>query len=317
MRRLRRTVNLRDMVRETRLSPSQLIYPIFVHETTADEPIPSMPGQSRLALASLKPLAASLRVLGLPAVMVFGIPARKDESGSEAWNPEGIVQRAVVDLKAADPNLLVITDTCLDEYTSHGHCGVVRGGEVDNDATIAVLSRIAVSQAEAGADMVAPSDMMDGRVAAIRSALDTAAYSHIPIMSYAAKFASTFYGPFRDAADCAPKFGDRRSYQMDPANRREALREVVQDVQEGADIIMVKPALPYLDIIAQTRDAVDVPVAAFNVSGEYAMVKAAAEMGFLDERAVVLETLVSVARAGADLILTYHAPDAARWLQEQ
>jgi len=317
LRRLRRTPQLRRLTRETDLSVAHLVLPLFVHaKRSAKEPIASMPGQYRWGLDLLPALAREVESLGIPAVMVFGLPERKDDQGSEAYSPDGIVQKAVRTLKDAAPSLLVLTDTCLDEYTTHGHCGVVRDGQVDNDATLEVLSQIALSQARAGADMVAPSDMMDGRVQAIRQALDANGMEQVGIMAYSAKYASAFYGPFREAADCAPQFGDRKSYQMDPGNRREAMREVALDVDEGADIIMVKPALPYLDIIREVRDAIDAPVAAFNVSGEYAMLKAAAEQGWLDEESSVREVLTSIRRAGADIILTYHACEAARWLHE-
>ncbi|HEX6509141.1 MAG TPA: porphobilinogen synthase [Chloroflexota bacterium] len=315
MRRLRRTPALRTLARETRLAPDQLIYPIFVQPgRDRRDSIPSMPGQNRLSVDLLPRLIRELDDLGIGGVVLFGLPEHKDEVGSGAYDPEGIIQQAIRTIKDALPDALVIADTCLDEYTSHGHCGIIRDGEVDNDATLEVLARIATSQAAAGADVVAPSDMMDGRIGAIRTALDADGRSDVPIMAYAAKYASVFYGPFRDAADCAPKFGDRRSYQMDPANRREALREVELDVEEGADIVMVKPALPYLDIIREVRDSFDLPLAAYNVSGEYAMLKAAAEAGWLAEGPAVLETLTSIRRAGADIILTYHACEAARWL---
>jgi porphobilinogen synthase len=259
-------------------------------------------------------LARDINVAGLGALLLFGLPAIKDDEGSQAWASDGIVQRATAAIKEAVPELIVVTDTCLDEYTTHGHCGVIRDGEVDNDATLELLARAAVSQADAGADIVAPSDMMDGRVAAIRSALDEAGHSATPIMAYAAKYASGFYGPFRDAADCAPQFGDRRSYQMDPANVREARREVALDIGEGADIVMVKPALAYLDVIQAVREMCDLPVAAYNVSGEYSMVKAAAANGWIDEEAIVAEILTAIARAGADIIISYHACDVARVL---
>jgi len=273
-----------------------------------------MPGQFRLSPDMLAQEARELRELGIRAVILFGIPAHKDEEGSEAYHPHGIVQQAIKALKEADPEMLVITDVCLCEYTSHGHCGVIVEGEVDNDRTLPLLARMAVSHAASGADMVAPSDMMDGRVKAIRRALDEAGYTHIPIMAYSAKTASAFYGPFREAAESAPQFGDRRGYQMDPANAREALRELAEDIAEGADIVMVKPALPNLDIIARARQLFQVPIAAYNVSGEYSMVKAAARLGWLDERRVTLEVLTSIRRAGADIIITYHAKEVARWL---
>lgn len=316
MRRLRRSDGLRALVRETRLAPSDFIYPIFVsHGRDLREPIASMPGQARLSVDQLPREAAELRSLDIPAVLLFGLPADKDERGSEAWAADGIVQRAVRELKDAAPELIVITDVCLCEYTDHGHCGLLdEHGAVINDATVALLAETAVSQAEAGADIVAPSDMMDGRVGAIRAALDGAGFAETALLSYAAKFASAFYGPFREAADSAPAFGDRRAYQMDPANGREALRAIERDLAEGADMVMVKPALAWLDIVRAARERVDAPLAAYNVSGEYAMIKAAAERGWLDEERVVLETLTGIRRAGADLILTYHAKDAARWL---
>jgi porphobilinogen synthase len=317
LRRLRGTAELRSLVRETEIVVGQLLYPIFVQSGRArrDE-IASMPGQYRLSTDLLPELARKTRQLGLGGLMVFGLPEHKDEIGSEAYRPDGIVQEAVRRIKDAVPELLVVTDTCLDEYTSHGHCGIVRDGRVDNDATLDYLARTAVSQAEAGADIVAPSDMMDGRVQAIRAALDADSKEDVPIMSYAAKYASAFYGPFREAADCSPQFGDRKSYQMDPANRREAIREVALDIEEGADFVMVKPALPYLDIVRDIRENFQVPVAAYNVSGEYSMLKAAAANGWLDERAAVLETITSIRRAGADIVLTYHAPEVAVWLQD-
>jgi len=315
-RRLRRTETLRRMVRETSLSVADLIYPLFVAPgQKVKEEIPSMPGNYRWSVDLLPAEVEEVASLGIPAVLLFGIPEGKDEVGSHAYAEDGIVQRAVRRIKESVPGLVVITDVCLCEYTSHGHCGIVRTGEVDNDATLNLLARTAVSHAAAGADIVAPSDMMDGRVAAIRSALDANGFELIPIMSYAAKFASAFYGPFREAADSAPQFGDRRGYQMDPANSREALREVQLDIAEGADIVMVKPALSYLDIIRQVREMTDLPLAAYNVSGEFSMVKAAAMMGWLDEERVVIEILTSVKRAGADLILTYWAKDVARALR--
>ena len=316
MRRLRRSDGLRALVRETRLAPTDFIYPIFVsHGRDLREPIASMPGQARLSVDQLPREAAELRSLDIPAVLLFGLPADKDARGSEAWAADGIVQRAVRELKDAAPELIVITDVCLCEYTDHGHCGLLdEHGAVINDATVALLAETAVSQAEAGADIVAPSDMMDGRVGAIRAALDADGFAETALLSYAAKFASAFYGPFREAADSAPAFGDRRAYQMDPANGREALRAIERDLAEGADMVMVKPALAWLDIVRAARERVDAPLAAYNVSGEYAMIKAAAERGWLDEERVVLETLTGIRRAGADLILTYHAKDAARWL---
>jgi porphobilinogen synthase len=316
-RRLRRSQALRDLVRETRLSPQGFVYPLFVtHGDNVRREIDSMPGQYQLSFDQLSAEAEELRSLGIPAVLLFGLPASKDDVGSEAYADDGIVQRAVRTLKDTAPDLAVITDVCLCEYTSHGHCGVVVDGEVDNDQTLPLLARTAVSHARAGADIVAPSDMMDGRVAAIRVALDEAGLAATPVMSYAAKQASAFYGPFRVAAESAPQFGDRRGYQMDPANAREAMREIEADIEEGADIVMVKPALPNLDLIARARELFDPPLAAYNVSGEYAMVKAAAAAGYLDERLATLEVLTAIRRAGADIIITYHAKEAARWLQE-
>jgi porphobilinogen synthase len=316
-RRLRRSQALRDLVRETRLSPREFVYPLFVtHGANVRREIDSMPGQFQLSVDQLPAEAEELRSLRIPAVLLFGLPAAKDDVGSEAYDADGIVQRAIRALKEAAPDLVVITDVCLCEYTSHGHCGVVVDGEVDNDQTLPLLARTAVSHAQAGADIVAPSDMMDGRVAAIREALDEAGFVATPIMAYAAKQASAFYGPFRVAAESAPQFGDRRGYQMDPANAREAMLEIEADIEEGADIVMVKPAMPNLDIIARARDQFDLPLAAYNVSGEYAMVKAAAAAGYLDERPVTLEVLTAIKRAGADVIVTYHAKEAARWLRE-
>jgi porphobilinogen synthase len=315
LRRLRATPALRRMVRETTLTPADFVAPFFVtHGRGVRRPVASMPGVCQLSADELVREARALAALGVPAVLLFGIPATKDAAGTEAYAPDGVVQRAVAAVKDAVPELVVVTDVCLCEYTDHGHCGVVQDGRVLNDPSLALLARMAVSHAEAGADMVAPSDMMDGHTLAIRRALDTAGFAHTPIMAYSAKFASAFYGPFREAAESAPRFGDRRSYQMDPANGREALREVAADVTEGADIVMVKPALAYLDVIRAVRERVVHPIAAYNVSGEYAMVKAAAANGWLEERAVTLEILTAIKRAGADLILTYHAADAARWL---
>jgi porphobilinogen synthase len=320
LRRLRRTPVLRDVVRETRLDAADFILPMFI-EAGLDgrggrEPISAMPGVDRLSISHAVAEAGEAAALGIPGVLLFGIPADKDEEGSGAWDDEGIVQLATRAIKDAHPDLLVVADLCLCEYTSHGHCGLLRGdGSVDNDASLELLSRTAVSQARAGADVIAPSDMMDGRVGAIRTALDDEGLTDTPIMAYSAKFASAFYGPFREAADSTPQSGDRRGYQMDPANGDEALREVRLDVEEGADIVMVKPALPYLDILRRVKDETRMPVAAYNVSGEYAMVKAAAAAGYVDERAVVLEALTAIRRAGADIVITYHAKDAARWLQ--
>ncbi|HEY2654999.1 MAG TPA: porphobilinogen synthase [Solirubrobacteraceae bacterium] len=331
MRRLRATRALRGLVRETELSPADFVYPMFVaHGLDRREPIEAMPGIERLSIGHAVDEVGELAALGVPAVLLFGIPAGKDPEGSGAWDEEGVVQLATRAIKEEHPDTIVITDVCLCEYTDHGHCGVLREVDnrpakrpppderrltVDNDATLELLARTAVSQARAGADIIAPSDMMDGRVAVIRHALDEEGLADIPILSYSAKFASAFYGPFREAADSTPSFGDRRGYQMDPANGSEAVRESKLDVDEGADMLMVKPALPYLDVIRRVKDETGMPLAAYNVSGEYAMVKAAAAAGFLDERATVLETLTSIRRAGADAIITYHAKDAASWLQ--
>ena len=317
LRRTRRTGALRGLVRETRLSPSDLVYPIFV--TVGEDvknPVAPMPGVFQLSINHAVAEAKKAHDLGVPAVLLFGIPEAKDEAASGAYDPEGIVQLATRAIKDAAPELIVITDVCLCEYTSHGHCGVVERetGEVLNDVSLELIARTAASHAEAGADIVAPSDMMDGRVAAIRSELDNEGYGNTPILAYAAKYASAFYGPFREAADSAPQFGDRRSYQMDPANAREALLEVELDIEEGADIVMVKPALPYLDVLRRVRETTRLPVAAYSVSGEYAMIKAAAQNGWLDERTAVLEALTGIKRAGADIIITYYAPDVARWL---
>jgi porphobilinogen synthase len=316
-RRLRGSEALRNLVRETRLSPADFVYPLFVvHGENVRQEIESMPEQYHLSLDRLAAEAEELRSLGIPAVLLFGLPAAKDDAGSEAYADDGIVQEAIRVLKNAAPELAVITDVCLCEYTGHGHCGIVVDGEVDNDSTLELLARTAVSHALAGADMVGPSDMMDGRVTAIRRALDEVGLATTPIMSYAAKYASAFYGPFRVAADSAPQFGDRRGYQMDPPNVREALREIEADVAEGADIVMVKPALAFLDVLAKARQRFDLPLAAYNVSGEYAMVKAADRLGWLDGRRVALEVLTAIKRAGADIIITYHAKEAARWLAE-
>ncbi|HZE21059.1 MAG TPA: porphobilinogen synthase [Desulfobaccales bacterium] len=314
-RRLRRREPLRRMVRETHLHTEDFIYPMFAAPGSGvRQEVPSMPGVNRLSADLLVEEARTVLDAGVPAVLLFGLPANKDETGSEAASPKGAVQQSVRRLKKQVPELVVITDVCLCGYTSHGHCGLLHGREVDNDATLEVLGQVAVSHAEAGADMVAPSDMMDGRVGAIREDLDERGFEMVPIMSYAVKYASSFYGPFRDAAESAPAFGDRRSYQMDPANSREALREAALDVEEGADLLMVKPALPYLDIIAQVASEFDLPLAAYQVSGEYAMIKAAAQNGWLDETAVMLESLTAIKRAGADLILTYFAKQAAALL---
>ena len=328
-RRLRCSENLRRLVRETALAPDDLIYPLFlVHGQGVRREVPSMPGVYHLSIDQLAAEAAELMELGVPGVLLFGLPASKDPLGSEDYDPQGIVQQGIRALKAAAPELVVVTDVCMCEYTDHGHCGIIgpkpercRGkglpnGCLDNDTTLEYLARVAISHAEAGADIVAPSDMMDGRVGAIRAALDRAGYSCVAILSYAAKYASAFYGPFREAADSPPQFGDRQGYQMDVHNAREALREVELDIAEGADMVMVKPALSYLDIIRQVRDRFNRPLVAYNVSGEYSMVKAAAAAGWLDERRVALEVLTSIKRAGADAIITYWAKDAARWLAE-
>ena len=315
-RRLRRSENIRAMVRETELSVKDFVYPIFVVPgENIKEEIPSMPGCFHLSVDRAIEQAKELSALGIPSVEVFGLPEYKDEIGSSAWDATSPVQRAIAAIKKAEPALIVVGDVCLCQYTSHGHCGKLSGHEVENDATLPLLARTAVSQAEAGADIVAPSDMMDGRIAALREALDENGFSQVSIMSYAVKYASGYYGPFRDAADSAPSFGDRRAYQMDPANVREAMKEVALDLAEGADIIMVKPALAYLDVVRRVREAIDRPVAVYNVSGEYAMVKAAAANGGIDEKRIVLETLTGMKRAGADIIITYHAIDAAKWLQ--
>jgi porphobilinogen synthase len=315
MRRLRRSETLRRMVRETRLSRDDLVLPLFVVEGRGvREPVASMPGVFRHSVDTLVTEAKEVRALGIPALILFGIPARKDARGSGADDPHGVVQRAVEAVKAAEPDLCVITDVCLCEYTDHGHCGVVEGREVQNDPSVERLAATALSHARAGADVVAPSDMMDGRVAAIRRRLDEGGFPDVAILAYAAKFASAFYGPFRDAAESTPRFGDRRGYQMDPPNAREALREMRLDLAEGADILMVKPALPYLDVLAAARRELDAPLAAYHVSGEYAMLKAAAERGWLDGERALAESLVAIKRAGADLILTYAAKDVARSL---
>jgi len=330
LRRLRATPVLRELVRETRLSAADLVLPLFVQSDPGHQrqPIAALPGVGRLSISAAVEEAGAARALGLPAVLLFGIPDRKDAEGSGAYDDEGIVQLATRAIKQAHPDLVVMTDVCLCEYTDHGHCGLLGAGgavassstfdddaKVDNDSSVELIARTAVSHARAGADVVAPSDMMDGRVGAIRSALDGDGFEDVPIVAYSAKFASAFYGPFREAAGSAPAFGDRRGYQMDPANGDEAVREALLDAAEGADVVMVKPALAYLDVIRRVKDATRMPVAAYNVSGEYAMVKAGAAAGALDERAVVLETLTSIRRAGADIIISYHAKDAALWLQ--
>jgi porphobilinogen synthase len=313
-RRLRSGERLRRLVRETRVTPEQLVYPLFVAPGSGlRREIASLPGCFHFSPDTAAAEARDVERLGIAGVILFGLPGAKDSLGTGAYSDDGVVQQAIRAIRSECRDLLVVTDVCLCEYTSHGHCGVVDGTEVRNDPTLELLARMAVSHARAGAHVVAPSDMMDGRVSALRGGLDASGFTDTPILSYAAKYASAFYGPFREAADSAPQFGDRRSYQMDPANVREALKEVRLDVDEGADIVMVKPALPYLDVIRAVRDAVDRPVAAYNVSGEYAMVKAAAARGWVDEKAIVLETLTGIRRAGADVILTYHAKDLARW----
>jgi porphobilinogen synthase len=315
-RRLRRTEALRNLVRETRFTAAGLIYPMFVCPgSNVRQEVSSMPGVAQQSVDKIVEECREVESLGLPGVILFGIPESKDATGSSSTAQHGEVQRAVEGIRKANLNLIVITDVCLCEYTDHGHCGVIENGEVANDVTLAVLANQALSHARAGADIVAPSDMMDGRVAAIRNKLDDHKFENLPILAYAAKYSSAFYGPFREAAQSTPQFGDRRSYQMDPANAREALKEVALDIEEGADMVMVKPAMPYLDVIRRVREAFDVPVGAYNVSGEYAMAKAAAANGWLDERRTVLEILTGIQRAGADIILTYHAKDVARWLR--
>jgi porphobilinogen synthase len=315
-RRMRRNEALRSMIRETELSPSDFILPLFAVEGKGvRNPIPSMPGHYQQSLEHLVKSVREAAAVGIPAVILFGLPDAKDPLGTRAYAKDGIVQKAVREVKERLPEMIVITDVCLCQYTDHGHCGMLNGGEIDNDASLDLLARTALSHAQAGADMVAPSDMMDGRVAEIRAALDDKGFSQIPIMAYSAKYCSSFYGPFREAADSAPQFGDRRSYQMDPANALEAVREATMDAEEGADIIMVKPALPYLDIICRLKDEIDLPIAAYNVSGEFAMVKAAAQAGWIDEERVMMETLTAIKRAGASMILTYFAVEAARLLK--
>jgi porphobilinogen synthase len=317
LRRFRRTPALRELTRETRLSADRFVAPLFVRRGSGvREEISSLPGVARLSPDLAVAEAQVLRDAGIPAVILFGIPDHKDDVGSEGWDDTAAVQETVRRLKDSVPDLVVMTDVCLDEYTSHGHCGVLKNGEVDNDATLPLLAQIAVSQARAGVDVVAPSDMMDGRVAAIRRTLDAEGFTHVAILAYSAKSASAFYGPFREAAGSAPKMGDRRGYQMDPANRREAMREIALDLEEGADGVMVKPALAYLDLIRDARERFDAPIAAYNVSGEYAMVKAAAANGWIDEKRIVGEILTGILRAGADFVLTYHAADAARWIAD-
>lgn len=314
-RRLRQNETIRRMVQQTRLSANDLVMPLFVCPgQNVRKEISSMPGNYHFSIDELVKESLEIESLGIPAVILFGLPEKKDESGSGAWAKDGIVQAAISAIKSETKDLAVITDVCLCEYTSHGHCGLLKNEDVDNDPTLELLAKTAVSHVQAGADIVAPSDMMDGRVEAIRSALDNEGYANVPIMSYAAKYASAFYGPFREAADSAPAFGDRRSYQMDPPNSDEAIREIALDIEQGADIIMIKPALPYLDIIRRAKDSFNVPIAAYNVSGEFAMIKAAAEKGWLDYDRVMMESLVSIKRAGASIILTYFAKDAAKIL---
>jgi porphobilinogen synthase len=315
LRRLRSSEALRALVRESKVDVGDLVYPLFVIEgSKIKQAISSMPGLYRLSNDMLPKEVDAIAKLGIPAIMLFGIPRKRDKLGSSAYHPKGVIQQAIRTIKKTTPELLVITDVCLCEYTSHGHCGVVVDGYVDNDKTLKLLAKTALSHAQAGADIVAPSDMMDGRVKAIRQELDRNGFHNMPILAYAVKYASAFYGPFREAAESAPQFGDRRSYQMDPSNWREAMREIEQDIIEGADIVMVKPALPCLDVIRKARDTFNHPLAAYNVSGEYAMVKAAAQQGWLDERGIVMEILTAIKRAGADIIITYHAKEAARWL---
>ena len=317
LRRTRQNEKLRGLVRETRLAVDQLIYPLFIAEGIHEpHEIASMPGIVQWPLEQLGREAERIASLGIPAVLLFGIPSEKDEVGSQAYNSRGIIQEAIRLLKSVNPEMLVITDVCLCEYTSHGHCGLIHNGSVQNDTSLELLARMALTHAEAGADLVAPSDMMDGRVGAIRHVLDEQGFNQTPIMAYSAKFASAFYGPFREAAGSTPQFGDRRAYQMDPSNVREALREVELDIAEGADIVMVKPAMAYMDVIRQVREHYDLPVAAYNVSGEFAMIKAAAQNGWIDERRVAMEVLTGIRRAGADMIITYFAPDVAGWLRE-
>ena len=317
LRRLRGSGPMRDLARETRLSPREFVYPMFVtHGHGVREAIEPMPGCYQMSLDVMSEEVDEVASLGIPAVLLFGLPAEKDPMGSEGYDPEGIVQEAVRVIKKTSPEMLVITDVCMCEYTDHGHCGVIDNGKVDNDQTLELLGRTAVSHVQAGADMPAPSAMMDGQVWAVRRALNAGGYEDTPIMGYAAKYASAFYGPFRVAADSTPQFGDRKSYQMDPANIRMAMREIESDIAEGADIVIVKPALAYLDVIKEAKAKFDVPLAAYNVSGEYSMVKAAAQQGWIDEKPVTTELLTSIKRAGADIILSYHAKDIARWLQE-
>ena len=318
LRRLRRMEALRALVRENQVDVGDLIYPMFIVEGKGiKEEITSMPGIFRHSADRLPLEIEEIAGLNIPAILLFGIPENKDETGSSAYHSEGVIQQAIRVIKKSVPELIVITDVCLCEYTSHGHCGVITNGEIDNDKSLPLLSETALSHVESGADIIAPSDMMDGRVKTIREALDGKGFQHIPILSYAAKYVSAFYGPFREAAESAPQFGDRRAYQMDPPNVREALREVEQDIAEGADIVMVKPALAYLDVIRQVRNIFNHPLAAYNVSGEYSMIKAAAQRGWIDEKQAILETLTAIKRAGADIILTYHAKEFARWLRDE
>jgi len=315
-RRLRKSAAMRKLLRETKLHPSDFIYPLFVSQKiTSVEPINSMPGINNFPLKDIGGEAERIHKFGIPAVLLFGTPSDKDETGSASLRDDGIIQRAIGEIKSADPDIMVVTDVCLCEYTDHGHCGVIKDNDVDNDATLEILARQAVSHARAGADMVAPSDMMDGRVGAIRKALDGEMFENIPIMAYSAKYCSAFYGPFRQAVNSTPQFGDRRTYQMDPPNAVEALREISLDIDEGADIVMIKPALSYLDIIARARAEFDVPIAAYNVSGEYSMVKLAGREDIIDEKQLIIEILTSIKRAGADIIISYHAPEAAQWLE--
>ncbi|WP_243297437.1 porphobilinogen synthase [Bacillus litorisediminis] len=317
-RRLRQSAGIRTMVRETRLSPSDLMYPLFVVQGEGiKNEISSMPGVFQISLDYLKEEIEEVVSLGIPSVILFGVPSHKDAVGSEAYNDEGIVQKATRFIKEYFPELVVVVDNCLCQYTDHGHCGVIRDGQVDNDPSLELLTKTAVSQAKAGADIIAPSNMMDGFVAAIRQGLDEAGYTHVPIMSYGVKYASAFYGPFRDAAHSTPQFGDRKTYQMDPANRLEAMKEALTDIEEGADFLIIKPALSYLDIIREVRNEVFVPIVAYNVSGEYAMIKAASKNGWIDEKKTVLEMFTSMKRAGANIIMTYHAKEAARWMTEE
>lgn len=314
-RRLRQSEEMRSFVRETRVAAEDLIYPVFVQEgEDIQEPVPSMPGVFRYSIDRLDEILTQIKELRIPAILIFGIPSHKDEKGSGAYDPEGITQRAIRYIKGKEPSLIVIADICLCEYTSHGHCGLVKVGQILNDETLPLLAKAAVTNADAGADIIAPSDMMDGRVAAIRGELDKSGHRNVPILSYSAKYASGYYGPFRDAAESAPQFGDRRSYQMDPANAREAEREMRDDLEEGADMLIVKPALAYLDILKMAREEFSIPIIAYNVSGEYSMVKAAAQNGWIDEKRIVMENMIAMKRAGADRIITYHALDVAGWL---